>query len=184
MSGKVLITGGAGFIGSHLVDGLVQAGYEVRVLDNLLAQVHGPTERPPVYLAPEAEFIKRDVRDSDVVRRALAGVRAVFHVAAAVGVGHSMYEMQHYTSVNALGTTVLRESSIDRPVEKLIVASSMSIHGEGFYQDARGRLLHEARRSAEQLRAGQWELRDEQGQALEPVPTNEAKRPWSSKRED
>ncbi len=181
MSGRVLITGGAGFIGSHLADELLQAGYEVRVLDNLLPQVHGPADRPPAYLSPEAEFIKGDVRDSDVIRRALEGVRAVFHFAAAIGVGQSMYEMQHYTSINSLGTAVLLESLIDRPVEKLIVASSMSIYGEGLYKDRRGRLLHEARRNGEQLRSGQWELLDDQGQNLEPVPTDEAKRPdlWS-----
>lgn len=181
MTEKVLITGGAGFIGSHLADELLQAGYEVRVLDNLLAQVHGPLDRPPAYLSPHVEFMRGDVRDGDAVGRALQGVRAVFHLAAAVGVGQSMYEMQHYTGVNALGTAVLLESIIGRPVEKLIVASSMSIYGEGLYRDPEGHLVHLATRSVEQLRQGRWEPVDGQDRPLEPVPTDESKRPdlWS-----
>jgi dTDP-L-rhamnose 4-epimerase len=181
MKEKVLITGGAGFIGSHLADELLEAGYEVRVLDNLLAQVHGPLDRPPAYLSPHVEFLRGDVRDSDAVGRALQGVRAVFHLAAAVGVGQSMYEMQHYTGINALGTAVLLESIIGRPVEKLIVASSMSIYGEGLYRDPEGHLVHQATRSVEQLRQGRWEPVDGRDRPLEPVPTDETKRPdlWS-----
>jgi dTDP-L-rhamnose 4-epimerase len=178
MGERVLITGGAGFIGSHLADELLAAGYEVRVLDDLLPQVHGPTDRPPAYLAREVEFIKGDVRDGQVVRQALTGVHAVFHFAAAVGVGQSMYEMERYTSINTLGTAALLQSIIDRPVEKLIVASSMSIYGEGLYRDSAGDLVPQARRDVERLRAGQWELFDgRQQQPLEPVPTHESKHP-------
>jgi len=143
MSGKVLITGGAGFIGSHVADELLAAGYEVRVLDSLLAQVHGSLQGPPEYLASEVEFLQGDVRDGGAVRRALEGVGAVLHLAAAVGVGQSMYEMSHYTSTNALGTAVLLEALLEHPVEKLVVASSMSIYGEGLYRDGQGRLAQE-----------------------------------------
>ena len=177
MGERVLITGGAGFIGSHLADELLAAGYEVRVLDSLLAQVHGRADQPPAYLSPEVEFIHGDVRDAAAVRQALSGVHAVFHFAAAVGVGQSMYEMEHYTSINALGTAVLLESIIDRPIEKLIVASSMSIYGEGLYRDSRGNIVPRARRSPEQLHAGRWELMDEWGEPLKPVPTSETKLP-------
>jgi dTDP-L-rhamnose 4-epimerase len=181
MGERVLITGGAGFIGSHLADELLAAGYEVRVLDDLLPQVHGSTDRPPAYLSREVEFVRGDVRDSRAVRRALEGVHAVFHFAAAVGVGQSMYEMEHYTSINTLGTAVLLQSLIDRPVEKLIVASSMSIYGEGLYRDSRGHIVPRARRDVERLRTGQWELLDDRQQPLEPVPTDETKPPdlWS-----
>src|SRR3712207_3538756 len=96
----VLITGGAGFIGSHLADALLARGYRVRALDNLSPQVHGPDAGRPDYLDPEVELIVGDIRDGDAVRTALAGVNAVYHLAAAVGVGQSMYEIAHYTSVN------------------------------------------------------------------------------------
>ncbi|MGZ4400639.1 MAG: SDR family NAD(P)-dependent oxidoreductase, partial [Gaiellaceae bacterium] len=102
---RVLVTGGAGFIGSHLVDRLLAEGREVRILDSLDPQVH-PQGRPE-YLASEAELVVADVRDRDAVRAALEGVDRVVHLAAAVGVGQSMYEIERYTSVNALGTAVL-----------------------------------------------------------------------------
>ena len=107
MSNRVLITGGAGFVGSHLADELLARGYRVRALDNLAPQVHGPDARRPEYLAPEVELVVGDVRDAAAVRRAVQGVDAVVHLAAAVGVGQSMYELAHYTAVNNLGTAVL-----------------------------------------------------------------------------
>jgi len=109
MKGKVLITGGAGFIGSHLADELLRRGYRVRALDVLTPQVH-PEGRAPEYLDPEVELVAGDVRDAAAVRRALQGVDGVFHLAAAVGVGQSMYEIAEYTSVNNLGTAVLLEA--------------------------------------------------------------------------
>jgi dTDP-L-rhamnose 4-epimerase len=127
MSKHVLITGGAGFIGSHLADELLNYGYRVRALDVLAAQVHGPQRQRPDYLNPEVELIMGDIRDSAVVRRALQGIDAVYHFAAAVGVGQSMYKVEHYTSTNNLGTAVLLQALIERPVERLIVASSMSV---------------------------------------------------------
>ena len=127
----VLITGGAGFIGSHVADDLLNAGHRVRVLDVLSAQVHGPDARRPAYLNPDAELIRGDVRNAEDVRRALSGVDAVYHFAAAVGVGQSMYEVSQYTSTNNLGTAVLLEALIEHPVQRLIVASSRTLYGEG-----------------------------------------------------
>lgn len=175
MSKHILITGGAGFIGSHLADELLQHGYRVRALDNLSPQVHGPQRRRPEYLDPAVELIVGDVRDEHAVRRALAGVDAVYHFAAAVGVGQSMYEVANYTSINNMGTAVLLEALIHHPVERLVVASSMSIYGEGVYQGPDGPLQNVAPRSLDQLRSGRWELEDEQGRPLKPLATSESK---------
>jgi len=175
MSRRVLITGGAGFIGSHLADRLLERGFEVRVLDSLVAQVHG--DRAPDYLDDEVELVRADLRDEAAVRRALRGVEAVYHFAAAVGVGQSMYEIRSYTSVNSVGTAVLLESLAAQPVEKLVVASSMSVYGEGLYRDASGRVHLAAERSLEQLKNGAWEFTDERGEPLEAIPTPETKPP-------
>jgi len=179
MSKKILITGGAGFIGSHLADELLAHGYRVRALDNLSRQVHGNRAEPPEYLNPKVEFIRGDVRDAAVVRKALEGVDAVFHFAAAVGIGQSMYEIVEYTSVNNLGTATLLQEIINRPVDALIVASSMSLYGEGLYRDDSGELAA-GDRSLEQLRSGDWEVRGPDGRALCPVPTPETKAPQLS----
>jgi len=173
---QILITGGAGFIGSHLADDCLHRGHGVRVLDNLSPQVHGDSDRP-AYLHPDVELVRGDVRDPEAVRRALAGVDAVFHLASAVGVGQSMYEIAHYTSTNNLGTAVLLEALIERPVPRLVVASSMSLYGEGLYQAADGTLVPGAERSIEQLRRAEWELQDGAGMPLTPVPTPETKPP-------
>jgi len=109
MKGTVLITGGAGFIGSHVAAELLEAGYQVRVLDSLVTQVHGETPARPDYLRRDAEFILGDVRNPEVVDEALSGVDAVYHFVALVGVGQSMYQIPEYTSVNNLGTAVLLE---------------------------------------------------------------------------
>src|SRR4051794_29893721 len=133
LSEHVLITGGAGFIGSHLADRLLASGHRVRALDNLTVQVHGG-ERP-AYLADEVELVVGDVRDADAVSRALDGVDAVVHLAARVGVGQSMYEIADYVGENSAGTAVLLQALAERPVRKLVVASSMSIYGEGAYDE-------------------------------------------------
>ena len=174
---NVLITGGAGFIGSHLADELLAHGYRVRVLDNLLPQVHGFRGHRPEYLAPEVELLEGDVRELGAVEKALENVDAVFHLAAAVGVGQSMYEISHYTSVNNLGTAVLLEALSRTPVEKLIVASSMSIYGEGAYRVPGGDVVHPSGRPPEQLQRNEWEVRDSDGTLLEPIPTPETKPP-------
>ena len=174
---QILITGGAGFIGSHLADELLRHGHRVRALDSLSEQVHGADALRPAYLSPGVELIRGDVRDADTVRRALAGIDAVYHFAAAVGVGQSMYEVASYTSINNLGTAVLLEALIARPVRRLVVASSMSLYGEGLYRDPDGRIVAGSERQLEQLRRSDWEVRDEQGRPLAPVPTSEDKPP-------
>jgi dTDP-L-rhamnose 4-epimerase len=174
---KVLITGGAGFIGSHLADELLAHGYHVRVLDSLDPQVHGDSRRRPDYLAKDVELIVGDVNDRAKVDEAVQGVDAVYHFAAAVGVGQSMYEIAHYTRVNNLGTAVLLEALVKNPVERLVVASSMSLYGEGLYRGASGgpRLVGE--RTLEQLKAAQWEFLAEDGSVLQPMATPETKQP-------
>src|SRR5436305_2513525 len=171
MSGRILITGGAGFIGSHLADELLEHGYRVRALDNLSEQVHGPAASRPGYLSPDVELIAGDVRDPEAVRKALQGIDAVYHFAAMVGVGQSMYEIARYTSVNNLGTAVLLEALVERPVERLVVASSMSLYGEGLFRDADGRLVHGGERDLDQLRAHDREVRDLQARGMTPLPT-------------
>jgi dTDP-L-rhamnose 4-epimerase len=174
---QILITGGAGFIGSHLADTLLAAGHRVRALDNLSPQVHGEREAAPSYLSDGVELLVGDVRDREAVEHALRGVDVVFHLAAAVGVGQSMYRIDHYTDVNNRGTAVLLEALAERPVERLIVASSMSVYGEGLYQDPQGRPVESAERTRTQLEAGDWETRGPDGACLTPVPTSESKRP-------
>lgn len=174
---RVLITGGAGFIGSHLADELLAQGYSVRVLDSLIEQVHGPGQGRPGYLDREVELTVGDVTDREAVDRALDGVDAVFHLAARVGVGQSMYRIEDYTATNNLGTAVLLECLSERPVERLVVASSMSIYGEGLYRSPDGRLVDGVSRGRRQLEARRWEVLDQEGEALSPVPTPESKRP-------
>ncbi|MFL5384620.1 MAG: NAD-dependent epimerase/dehydratase family protein [Longimicrobiaceae bacterium] len=177
MARRVLVTGGAGFVGSHLVDALLERGDAVRILDNLDPQVHGPEQRVPAWVPSEAELVRADVRDVEAVRRSLAGVDLVYHLAAAVGVGQSMYQPAAYTAVNTLGTANLLQALVDErgQVERLVVASSMSIYGEGRYTRPDGREPRVSSRSLEQLRRHEWELRDPDGVELAPAPTDEAK---------
>jgi dTDP-L-rhamnose 4-epimerase len=177
MSKHILITGGAGFIGSHLADELLSHGYSVRALDHLSPQVHGNRKKRPDYLADDVELMVGDVRDPSTVRKALDGIDAVYHYAAAVGVGQSMYQIENYTSINNIGTAVLLEALIERRVERLIVASSMSIYGEGLYRDPQGHVSNGIERSVAQLRNHDWEVRNERGEALSPLPTPESKCP-------
>ena len=177
MNKHILITGGAGFIGAHLANELLKHGYKVRALDNLCAQVHGPQQRRPDYLSADVELVVGDVRDDAAVRQALKGVDAVYHFAAAVGVGQSMYEITHYTGVNNMGTATLMQALIDQPVERLVVASSMSIYGEGLYRNSEGQISPGHERSLDQLKSSRWELLDAAGAELHPVPTPESKAP-------
>jgi dTDP-L-rhamnose 4-epimerase len=171
---NILVTGGAGFIGSHLVDALVAAGHRVRVLDSLDAQVHGAGAKRPAHLHPKAELLVGDVRDRKAVARALDGVEVVFHEAAAVGVGQSMYQIEHYVSVNAVGAAVLLEGIVERrsQLRKVVVASSMSIYGEGAYRAPDGRIVHPPLRSEADLAARRFELFFE-GEELVPLGTPE-----------
>ncbi|HEU5122695.1 MAG TPA: SDR family NAD(P)-dependent oxidoreductase [Verrucomicrobiae bacterium] len=177
MMKRILITGGAGFIGSHLADELLAQGYKVRILDSLSSQVHGPKSERPEYLDPEVELIVGDVRDENALRKSLKDVDAVYHFAAMVGVGQSMYEVAKYTSVNNEGTATLLQALIEKPVERLVVASSMSLYGEGLYRTPIGDFVPGHERSLNQLKARDWELHDSEGGLLTPVPTPENKPP-------
>jgi dTDP-L-rhamnose 4-epimerase len=175
---KVLVTGGAGFIGSHLVDALLARGYEVRVLDSLDPQVHGGRDTEPAYLSPDAEFRRGDVRDRAAVDAALDDVDVIYHQAAAVGVGQSMYDIKRYMDVNTVGTAVVLEAMIARrgQFRKLVVASSMSIYGEGRYATKQGTKVSPKLRPDSQFAQGVWELLDPQtGDFLIPLPTDEEK---------
>ena len=182
---KVLVTGGAGFVGSHLVDVLVARGHETVVLDNLDPQVHGPGAGEPRNLASHIRgrairFLRGDVTDRQALEQAMEGAEAVVHLAAAVGVGQSMYQPYYYVHNNATGTGLLLDvvlAARDR-VKRLVVASSMSLYGEGAYScpacgGSRGLPRDEA-----QLTRGEWEvLCATCGAPLLPVPTPEAKAP-------
>lgn len=178
MSDRILITGGAGFVGSHLANRLLREGYQVRVLNNLSEQVHQNSAKPD-YLHPQVELIQGDIRDAAKVAEALKGVDAVYHLAAAVGVGQSMYEINQYVDVNNRGTAVLLEALAKQPVAKLVVASSMSLYGEGYYCDSTGNTFAPRERELAALKVGEWELRHN-GQILQPVPTPESKMPSPS----
>ncbi|HEV7275211.1 MAG TPA: SDR family NAD(P)-dependent oxidoreductase [Devosiaceae bacterium] len=169
---KVLVTGGCGFIGRALTDELLAQGYEVRILDALIDQVHGES-RPAL---PEGvELVQGDIRDRDAVNAALEGIDGVFHLAAEVGVGQSMYEIARYVGVNDLGTAVLLEAMIDRSIKRLVVASSMSVYGEGLYETPDGTRLGNVRRNPAAVREGRWDPVGRNGEPLTPVPTDEEK---------
>ncbi len=162
---KVLVTGGAGFIGSHSVDQLVGRGHEVTVLDNLDSQVHGDGAKTPANLAEHLtarriEFVRGDVRDQRTVAAALRGVDVVVHLAAAVGVGQSMYAPAYYTDVNVSGQgRLLEEMARDATrYRRFVVASSMSIYGEGAYRCAAHGPVVPPPRSEAQLANSKWEL--------------------------
>ncbi|MBN1600515.1 MAG: GDP-mannose 4,6-dehydratase [Chitinispirillaceae bacterium] len=177
MSETVLITGGAGFIGSHLADELLTYGYNVRIIDNLSPQVHGTEIIKPQYLNRDAEFIYGDIRDRELVKRCLRGVSIVYHLAAVVGVGQSMYEILKYTSVNNLGTSVLLECIIENGIRKLIVTSSMSVYGEGAYVICDTQENVNIERNIEHLKNGKWDTEYFNGMKIKPVATPEVKSP-------
>jgi dTDP-L-rhamnose 4-epimerase len=177
MNDLILITGGAGFIGSHVADELLKRGYRVRALDNLSPQIHGPAAARPEYLHDDVELIEGDVRDPAAVRSALCDVDAVIHLAAAVGVGQSMYQIAQYTSDNNLGTAVLLEALIAKPIRRLVVASSMSIYGEGLYRAPDGTISDAIERTVDQLKNRDWEVRNDRSEILTPLPTPEEKHP-------
>jgi len=172
---NILVTGGAGFIGSHLVDGLIDRGYRVRVIDNLFKQIH-LTGKLPKYFNKKAEFVKGDVtRRTDWIK-ALKGVDVVYHLAAAVGVGQSMYEVEHYVKVNSLGTALFLDilANNKHSIKKMIVAASMSSYGEGSYLCETCGVVRPPLRSQAQLVRGDWEVHCPIcNKYPKPVPTSE-----------
>ena len=181
-SRHILVTGGAGFIGSFLVDALIAQGHTVRIFDSLEPQVH-PKGEKPAYLNPRAEFIRGDVTDMDALRAALADVDTVLHEAAMVGVGQSMYQIQRYVHANTLGTANLLDLLVntEHQVKKLLVASSMSIYGEGSYRCPSCGPMHASLRPDTQLQQGDFEVHCPKCDAiLQPTGTTETKPPEST----
>jgi dTDP-L-rhamnose 4-epimerase len=173
---RVLITGGAGFIGRAVATELLNRGHSVRVLDSLIEQVHGDRQRPDD-LPRDAELIVGDIRNKDVVTRAVQDIDSVIHLAAEVGVGQSMYAVERYTSVNETGSAVLFEALIDNPVRRVVTASSMSIYGEGLYEDADGNVVQDAEREPRTSASQSWDPLDGEGRPLRPIATPEWKQP-------
>ena len=172
---QILITGGAGFVGAHTADALIGAGHKVRIFDSLSSQVHGGGVS---YVPKDAEFILGDVRNLEKLSRAVAKVDVIFHFAAVVGVGQSMYEITEYTSVNNLGTANLLQAILDTrsTPEKIVLASSMSIYGEGRYHCSSCGAVSPPPRPLAQLGAKKWEtLCPHCGKSLTPVATREDK---------
>ncbi|MGI9148424.1 MAG: NAD-dependent epimerase/dehydratase family protein [Chloroflexota bacterium] len=180
MSERVLITGGAGFVGSHLADALTLAGQEVILFDNLEPQVHAEFGQRPPYLDPRHRLERGDVRDLEALTPLVRQADVVVHLAAMVGVGQSMYQVRRYTDVNVMGMATLLEAVASQGsagrLRKLVVASSMSIYGEGAYAcETCGRVAPRLR-PTEQLAGGEWEvLCPTCGAPLRPLPTDEDK---------
>lgn len=175
MPNNILITGGAGFIGSYLAEYFLAQGQYVRVLDNLDPQVH-PLGRP-AYLSPNVELIVADVRDRSALTNAFDGADIVIHCAAAVGVAQSLYRVQHYIDTNAGGTAALLETliALKQPLQKLVVFSSMTGYGEGVYRHPdTGTLVRVPIRTPADIKRWGWDMVDpDSGTVLEPVPTPE-----------
>jgi len=166
----VLVTGGAGFIGSHTVDRLLQLGYDVRILDSLQKPVH--LKGKPDYIPKEAEFILGDVRDRDTLSKALKNADYVFHFAA---YQDYLPDFSTFFHVNSVGTALIYEIAVAEklPIKKVIVASSQFVNGEGIYRSKNGKLYYPKRRTNEQLEKGLWDFTDEHGEKLEYMLTPE-----------
>ncbi len=178
MSERILVTGGAGFIGSHLVDALLRKGHSVRIYDNLEPQVHGESQNVPDYFNKEAELIKGDVRDRKRLKKAIYNIDVVFHLAASVGVAQSMYEIARYTESNTMGGATLLDliANEKNNIKKIVVASSMSVYGEGAYNCDNCGKVYPKIRSLEQFKKNDWEMKCPNCNIdVMPIPTNEDK---------
>lgn len=171
---QILVTGGAGFIGSFLVDRLVEEGYKVRILDNLEKQVH--QGKKPSYLNQKAEFINEDVRDYNVLRKALKDIDAIFHLAAVVGVAQSNYQIKKYIDTNIGGMSNLLDILVNsnHSIKKVITISSMTGYGEGNYKCSNCGIVRPPLRDEKQLKKKDWNLYCPNcGQIVEPFLTDE-----------
>lgn len=177
MTYKILVTGGAGFIGSHIVDALISKGHEVTVLDVLDPQVH-PEQVVPEYLNKATTFIKADVGDRAIIEKLVPEHDVIYHEAAAVGVGQSMYQIEHYVRENTMNTAVLLDvlANKEHSIKKLIVAASMSSYGEGKYECPDCGVVYPRLRPESQLNSRDWEMKcPECGKDVSPLPTDEKK---------
>lgn len=176
---NILITGGAGFIGSHLALKLKTRGYEVTVLDNLSPQIHGenPEQDSPLYqsIAGEVRFIKGDVTNRKDVEKAIAHQDAIIHLAAETGTGQSMYEIDRYSRVNTSGTALILDVLVNHQntVRQFILASSRAVYGEGKYRNSRSEIVFPKQRSPRKMKEGVFEMTDAAGEILQPLPTDE-----------
>src|SRR3989338_5929054 len=176
---KILVTGGAGFIGSHTVDFLIEKGYDVRIVDNLIDQVHHG--KKPSYLNPKAEFIKGDVSNLVSRKKWLQDVEVVIHLASMAGIGQSMYEPSIYCNANIQGTANLYDTLIKKPdvrkkIKKIIVASSKTIFGEGAYKCKEDGVIYPELRPLAQLKKKDWELHCPKcGNVMQTIPIPEEK---------
>jgi dTDP-L-rhamnose 4-epimerase len=176
---KILITGGAGFIGSHTVDLLIENGYEAIIIDNLEPQVHGKQQTKPDYINKDANFIQHDIQNKKFLTKIISEVDAIIHLAALVGVGQSMYKIERYIDANTKATATLLDilAKKEHNIKKLIVASSMSIYGEGkYYCEECTNEVYPDLRSHQQLKNQQWDqLCPNCNSTLKPLPTDENK---------
>lgn len=176
---KILVTGGAGFIGSKLSLELKKKGYDVTVLDNLSSQIHGrnPEEDSPLYrsIAGKVNFIKGDVADIADWEQAIEDQQVIVHLAAETGTGQSMYQIEKYTDVNVSGTAKMLDLLVNKPhnVKKVIIASSRAVYGEGKYLHPELGLIYPKPRNVEEMRKGNFEIIYPDGQLLRALPTDE-----------
>lgn len=176
---NILITGGAGFIGSNLALALIKKGYSVTVLDNLSEQIHGknPEQESQLYLriVDKVDFIKGDVTNKSDVIKAIENQDAVFHLASETGTGQSMYEIERYSHVNNTGTAVLLDVLInqDNNIKKIVLSSSRAVYGEGKYVNLSSEVVYPEQRRTAAMKNGIFEMLDENGDIMKPVPTDE-----------
>lgn len=177
MSRAILITGGAGFIGSHLAEHLIEKDYRVRLYDNLNTQVHGPNAILPEYLRRSGiEFLKGEMNDNKMLKEAIEGINVIVHLAAETGVGQSMYEVEKYVKTNIQGTAILLESLVNGKyqVEKIVLASSRAVYGEGKYECERCGIVYPPQRELRQIKNKDWELKCPYcKKSIKALPTNE-----------